>query len=64
MVPWLWGLHCLDTLVPYNVCTSSSGASWLANSAGSAKGEEVLYLLPFNFLPLYMEILGAWGLLV
>ena len=41
LIPWSRGLPllrdftCSDTLAPFNLSTSASGASWLANSAVS-----------------------------
>ena len=47
---------------PSNLSTFASGASWLANSAESAKCRKYSSLIPsFHFSPLCVETLGAWG---
>ena len=66
LIPWsqglplLWDFTCSDTPAPSNLSTSASGASWLANSAESAKITKYSSLTPsFHFSPLCVETLGA-----
>ena len=58
LIPWtrglplLWDFTCSDTLAPSNLSTSASGASWLANTAESAKIRKYSSLIPlFHFSP-------------
>ena len=68
LIPWwqglplLWDFTCSVTFAPSNLSTSASGASWLANSAESAKIRKFSSsTTSFYFSPLCVETLGAWN---
>ena len=58
----MWDFTCTDTLAPSNLATSVRGAGKLADSSEAHKRRKYSSLTAtFQFSPVCVETLGAWG---